>query len=95
MEPLSLLLHALDRILSRSVPGTLLVLAGVTVAALGLLYGLALGVVDLLSSPSGPTPASTGGPFASVGVVVLAGAALATLGGQLVGYSRTDRTERR
>lgn len=87
MSPSSL--RALDRMLSKSVVGTLLVLLGGAVVAAGLLYGLALGVPELLASPSsGPRPAGTSSPLVFAGFVVLSGAAVLTLGGQLVGYAR-------
>lgn len=91
MVPVASLLGLLDRLLSKSVPGTLLVLAGGAIAGAGLLYGVWIGASELLVSQSGPTPASAGTPFASVGVVLLVGVALATLGGQLVGYSWDGR----
>ena len=88
---MSSLLRWLDRTLSKSIPGTVLVLSGGALVAVGLLYGLALGLFELLASESGPTPGSAGGPFGSVGVVLLSGLAIATLGGQLVGDAREDQ----
>lgn len=83
------LFRALDRLLSESVVGTLLLIAGGAAVAAGLLYGTALGVPELIASQSsGPRPASNSSPLVFPGLVVLSGAAIATLGGQLVGYAR-------
>lgn len=79
---------SVDRMLSASVHGTVLVVAGGAVVAVGLLYGLAVGLTELLPSPAGPTPAGNGSVFGTVAVVLLLGATVATLGAQLVGYSR-------
>ncbi|UPV76454.1 hypothetical protein M0R89_20035 (plasmid) [Halorussus limi] len=81
-------LRALDRLLSRSVPGTLLVVAGGGIVAAGLCYGTWIALADLLAPSSGPTPASASGPFWLVGVTLLAGLGLVTLGGRLVGHVR-------
>lgn len=84
----SRLLSAFDRMLSKSVVGTLLVLFGGAVVGAGLLYGLALGVPELLASSSAPRPAGNSGPLVFAGLVVFSGAAVVTLGGQLVGFAR-------
>ena len=79
----------LDRMLSRSVLGTVLVFAGGVIVLAGSLYGVALVATELLSAPAtGATPARSGTPLTHVAVVLLFGAAVATLGGQLLGYAR-------
>jgi hypothetical protein len=86
---MSRLLSAFDRMLSKSVVGTLLVLFGGVVVVTGLLYSLALGVPELLAvSSSGLQPAGNSRPIVFAALVVLSGAAVVTLGGQLVGYVR-------
>lgn len=80
---------SLDDLLSRSILGTALVLLGGAIILAGTLYGVALGLTELLSPPaSGPTPAGNGTAFGPVAVVLLLGSTVVALGGQLVGYSR-------
>ena len=80
---------SLDQLLSRSILGTVLVLSGGVILLAGTLYGVALGLSELLSPPPpGPTPAGSSSVFGPVAAILLLGSTIFALGGQLVGYSR-------
>lgn len=80
---------SLDRMLSGSVFGTVLVFSGGAIVLAGSLYGFAFGLLELLSPPpAGPTPAGNGNVLGFVVAVLLLGAAIITIGAQLIGYAR-------
>lgn len=75
--------------LSKSIPGTLLVLLGGVILLGGCLYGMVLGFTELLSPPlAGPTPAGNDSIFSSAGIIVFIGLVIVVIGGQLIGYSQ-------
>lgn len=79
----------LNQLLSGSIFGTVLILLGGAIMLVGNLYGIAIGLLELLSPPpAGPTPAGNSNVLGVVVPVLLFGAAIIALGGQLVGYSR-------